>query len=141
MKLPELEVKYAATCTAQYLITDFRKKNKLDGKLSKPLVKNFEIWLSSLKETFLDAENTNNMHSDNLIFLPSERGWFFRNGKTDSFPKWKIFLFWKQLRKRVCGTDFCEKGAILIKISLTNKFIYIQYRHIFACNGCFSFWT
>ena len=56
---------------------------------------NFKIWLSSLKETFLDAQNTNDMHSDNFIFLSSEMGWFFRNEKKDSFPKWKIFLFCK----------------------------------------------
>ena len=48
-------------------------KKKLDGKFSKPSVKNFQIYLSSLKETFLGAPTTNDMHNDNLIFLSSER--------------------------------------------------------------------
>ena len=45
MKLPKQEVKNAATCTAQYLIKDFcfGIKKKLDGKFSKPSVKNFKI--------------------------------------------------------------------------------------------------
>ena len=70
-------------------------KKNLDSKFSKSSLKNFKIWLSSLKETFLNAQNTNDMHSDNSIFLPFERGWFFRNGRMDSFLKGKIFLFWK----------------------------------------------
>ena len=70
-------------------------KKKLEGKFSKPLAKNFKIWLSSLKETFLDATNTSDMHSDDLNFVSSKRGWFFRNGKMDSFQKGKIFTFWK----------------------------------------------
>ena len=70
-------------------------KKRLDGKFSKPSVKNFKIWLSLLKETYLNAPNTSDMHSDNLDFVSSERRWFFRNGKMDSFPKGKIFSFWK----------------------------------------------
>ena len=70
-------------------------KKKLEGKFSKPSAKNFKIWLSSLKETFLDATNTSDMHSDDLNFVSSKRGWFFRNGKMDSFQKGKIFTFWK----------------------------------------------
>ena len=50
------------------------KKKKLDGKFSKPLVKNFQIWLLLLKETFFDAPNTSDMHSNNLNFVSSERG-------------------------------------------------------------------
>ena len=50
-------------------------------------MKNVKIWLLSLKETFLDAQNTNNMHRDNLNFVSSERGWFSQNGKTGFFPE------------------------------------------------------
>ena len=71
------------------------KKKKLDGKFSKPLVKNFKIWLLLLKEAFFDAPNTSDMHNNNLNFLSSERGWFFCNGKMDSFLKVKIFPFLK----------------------------------------------
>ena len=47
------------------------------------------------KEIFLTAKNANDMQGDNLNFASSERGWFFWNGKTDSFPEGKIFPFWK----------------------------------------------
>ena len=75
-------------------------KKNLDGKFSKPSLKNFKIWLSSLKETFLNAQNNNDMHSDNLNFVSSEWGCFFQNGKTDSFPKGKYFPFGSNCRNR-----------------------------------------
>ena len=55
----------ATTCTAQYLITNR---------------------FSELKKN-LTINKFNDMHSDNLNFVSSERGWFFQNGKTDSFQK------------------------------------------------------
>ena len=50
-------------------------------------MKNFKIWLLPLKEIFLDALNTSDIHSNNLNFVSSNRGSFFQNRKIDSFPK------------------------------------------------------
>ena len=46
-----------------------------------------------LKETFFDALNTSDIHSNNLNFVSSKRGWFFQIKKIDAFPKEKIFSF------------------------------------------------
>ena len=46
-----------------------------------------------LKETFFDALNTSDIHSNNLNFVSSKRGWFFQIKKIGSFPKEKIFSF------------------------------------------------
>ena len=56
-------------------------------------MKNFKIWLLPLKEIFLDALNTSDIHSNNLNFVSSKRGWFFQIKKIDAFPKEKIFSF------------------------------------------------
>ena len=61
-------------------------KKKLDGKFLKPLMKNFEVWLLPVKETFVDALNTSDIQSNNLNFVSSKRGWFFWNRKINSFP-------------------------------------------------------
>ena len=62
------------------------KKKLYDGKLSKPSVENFEIWLLSLKETFFDALNTSkHAQSKNFNFVSSGRGWFFHPNREDGF--------------------------------------------------------
>ena len=40
-----------------------------ESKFSKSLMKNFKIWLLPLKETFADALNTSDIHSNNLNFV------------------------------------------------------------------------
>ena len=63
------------------------------SELKKNLMANFKIWLLPLKETFVDALNSSDIHSNNLNFASSKRGWFFRNMNINSFPKEKIFPF------------------------------------------------
>ena len=95
----------------------FRIKKKLDGKFLRSLMKNFKIWLLPLKETFVDALNTSDIHSNNLNFLSSKRGCFFQNRKIDSFSKEKIFPFgnncWKGF---VVRTDYVFQIKFCIKI-------------------------
>ena len=67
-------------------------KKRRDGKFSKPLMKNFKIWLLSLKETFVDALNTSDIHWKNLNFVSSktdgssETGKLIFSQKRRSFP-------------------------------------------------------
>ena len=77
-------------------------KKDLIVNFQKPSVKNFKIWLSSLKEIFLDVLSTINIHRNSLNFVFSKRGY----GKMDSFLIGKIFPFRKYLPKRVCDTDW-----------------------------------
>ena len=73
-------------------------KKSYDGKFSKPSVENFEIWLLSLKETFFDAHWTlANMHRARISILCLLKGddSSIPIEKMDSFPKAKIFPFWK----------------------------------------------
>ena len=92
-------------------------KKKLDGKFLKPLMKNFKIWLLPLKETFVDALNTSDIHSNNFNFVSSKRGWFFWNRKIDSFPKEKIFPFGNNCWKGFAvWTDYVFQIKFYIKI-------------------------
>ena len=50
-------------------------------------MKTFKIGLLSIKEKFLDALNTSDMHSNNLNFVSSRREWFFRSRNIDFFPE------------------------------------------------------
>ena len=92
-------------------------EKKLDGKFSKPLMKNFKIWSLSLKKTFVDALNASDIHSNNLNFLPSKWGWFFRNRKIDSFLKEKIFPFGNNCQKGfVIRTDYVFQIKFCVKV-------------------------
>ena len=73
----------AATCSSILNNRFAELKKKLDSKFSKPYQNMIVI------ETSLNAPNTSDVHSDNLNFVSSKRGWFFRNGKMDSFPEGK----------------------------------------------------
>ena len=53
-------------------------------------MKNFKIWLLPLKETFVDALNTSDIHSNNFVFPKgdgsSEAGKLILSRKIRSFP-------------------------------------------------------
>ena len=56
-------------------------KKKLDGKFLEPLMKNFEIWLLPLKETFVNALKISDIHSNNFNYMSSKRGGSSETGK------------------------------------------------------------
>ena len=114
---------------SQYVIADFQNlKKKLDGKILKRLMKNFKIWLLPLKETFVDALNTSDIHSSSLNFVSSKRRWFFQNRKIHPPPKEKIFPFGNN-----CSKEFLVIFAQLFRTSSYNVIV----KNIFVTN--FSF--
>ena len=56
-------------------------KKKLDGKFLEPLMKNFEIWLLPLKETFVNALKISDIHSNTFNYMSSKRGGSSETGK------------------------------------------------------------
>ena len=103
-------------------------KKKLDGKFLEPFMKNFKIWLLPLKETFVDALNTSDIHSNSLNFVSSKRRWFFQNRKIHPPPKEKIFPFGNN-----CSKEFLVIFAQLFRTSSYNVIV----KNIFVTN--FSF--
>ena len=92
-------------------------------------MKNFEILLLPLKETFVDVLSTSGIHSSNLNFVSSKRGWFFRNRKIDPLLKEKIFPFGNNCRKGiVVQIDYVFQIKFCIKIwKKPPSWLFISY--------------
>ena len=100
------------------------------------MVKNFKIWLLSLEETFPDALNTSDMHSNNLNFVSFKRGSFSETGKLILSQKGRSFLFGSNCRNGfVLQSDYVFQTKFCIKICkkppswffISHKLFYISF--------------
>ena len=109
------------------------KKTKLYGKFLETLMKNFKKWLLPLKETFVDALNTSEIHSNSLNFVSSKREWFFQNRKIHSSPEEKIFPIGNN-----CWKEFVVIFAQLFRTSsfkIIIKNIFVKNFHFLIADS------